>query len=125
MFSGFFQCVEMKKKYSLKRNEEIAQIVHKHRLKSDDCFTIYYQNNEKNQHSRVCISVSKKNGNAVIRNKIKRQVREMITDIFDLDLKLDYVIVVKNKYLENNFSTNKEKLNKLYLRITCNKGANQ
>ena len=68
MFSGFFQCVEMKKKYSLKRNEEIAQIVHKHRLKSDDCFTIYYQNNENNQHSRVCISVSKKNGNAVIRN---------------------------------------------------------
>ena len=79
-------------------------------------YVIYYDETI-NEHSRVCISVNKKTGIAVIRNKIKRQIREMVTDIFDFSLTIDYVIVVRNSYLENNFVENKEKLNELYLKI--------
>ena len=118
MFGGFFQCKKiMKKKYSLKRNEEIAKIVHKRRLIKNETFIMYYQPNNVIGHSRICISVSKKNGNAVVRNKIKRQVREMIDSIFDLNKQYDYVLIVKAAFLEKDFSFNKEKLNELYLKF--------
>ncbi len=110
----------MKKKYSLKRNEEIAKIVHHQKFIKDACFVIYYTKNEKTEHARICISVSKKNGNAVIRNRIKRQIREMVTSLFDFSKNIDYVIIVRNEFLKNSFSNNQEKLNALYLKIQSN-----
>ncbi len=110
----------MKKKYSLKRNEEIAKIVHRQKFIKDNIFVIYYVKNEKMDHARICISVSKKNGNAVIRNKIKRQIREMVTSIFDFNQNIDYVIIVRNDFLKNSFSVNQEKLNQLYVKIISN-----
>ena len=111
----------MKKKYSLKRNEEIAKIVHKRRFVKNETFVMYYQPNSEIGHSRICISVGKKIGNAVVRNKTKRQVREMVTALFDFDLNYDLVIIVRNNYLENDFSTNSEKLNELYLKLVSKK----
>ena len=93
----------MKKKYSLKRNEEIAKIVHKRRFVKNEAFVMYYQPNSEVGHTRICISVSKKHGKAVIRNKIKRQVREMITALFDFEKQYDYVLIVRNAFLENDF----------------------
>ena len=82
----------------------------------NDIFLIYYNQNDYRK-TRICISVSKKNGIAVKRNKIKRQIREMVTDIFDFSLQYDFVIVVKKEFVENEFSINKEKLNELYLKL--------
>lgn len=106
----------MKKKYSLKRNEDIARIVHDHKFAKNDSYVMYYSFNQQ-EHTRVCISVSKKLGNAVVRNKIKRQVREMVTDTINFENKIDFVIIVRNRYLENEFSYNKEKLQELYFKI--------
>ena len=108
----------MKKKYSLKRNEEIAKIVQKRVLEKNNCYVIYYQENKNNNHSRICISVSKKLGKAVFRNRIKRQVREMITSIFDFNLPYDFVIVIRRDFPEIDFEHNKNKLEKLYTKIT-------
>ena len=44
----------------------------------------------------------------------------MITAIFEFDKKIDLVIIVRNGYVENEFSLNKEKLNELYLKIISN-----
>lgn len=108
----------MKKKYSLKRNEEIGKIIHLRKFVKNNVYLIYYFNNENNEHSRICISVSKKNGNAVVRNKIKRQIREMVTGIFDFSLKKDYVIIVRNDFMNNDFNENKQQLTNLYLKIS-------
>ncbi len=47
-------------------------------------------------HSRLGITISKKTGNAVIRNKIKRRVREIYRECED-DLKTgyDYVFIIR------------------------------
>ena len=111
----------MKKKYSLKRNEEIGAIVQKRRFVKNSSFVLYYQQNVNNNFMRVCISVGKKIGNAVVRNKTKRQVREMVTALFDFDLNYDLVIIVRNNYLENDFASNLEKLNELYLKLISKK----
>ena len=110
----------MKKKYSLKRNEEIAKIVHLRKYVKNSVFVIYYFENLENEHSRICISVGKKNGNAVVRNKIKRQIRSFVDAIFDFNKSIDYVIVVRNDFINNTYEVNKEKLNDLYNRINFN-----
>lgn len=107
----------MKKKYSLKRNEEIGSIVQKRKFVKNSAFVLYYQHNVNNTFMRICISVGKKIGNAVVRNKTKRQVREMVTALCDFDLDYDLVIIVRNNYLENDFQSNKEKLEELYMKF--------
>ena len=86
----------MKKKYSLKRNEEIAKIVHKRRFVKNEAFVMYYQPNSEVGHTRICISVSKKHGNSVVRNKLKRWVREAYKDLEE-KLENGYKIIVLYK----------------------------
>lgn len=106
----------MKKKFRLKRNKDISKIVHLKQFIPTISFSIYYQKNDLNQ-SRICISVSKKIGIAVIRNKIKRQVREMVKKCFDFTKNNDYVVVVRKKYLMFDFEENLKILQKGYLKI--------
>ena len=102
----------MKKKFRLKRNEEISKIVNSKQVVHTVSFSIYYQKNTLHQ-SRICISVSKKIGHAVLRNKIKRQVREMVKQCFDFQKEVDYVLVIRKKYLDFTFQENLKILNQI------------
>ena len=74
----------MKKIYRVRKNEEFSQIIALKQCTSNAYFVIY-SHDRKLDHARVGISVSKKLGNAVMRNKIKRQVREMVKAVVDFD----------------------------------------
>lgn len=106
----------MKKRYRLRKNNEISELVNKRIFKTCSSFVIYYAKNEY-EHSRVCISVSKKLGNAVVRNKIRRQIREMVKFVFDLNKKIDYVIVARKLYNDKDFNENKDLLKSTYEKI--------
>lgn len=110
----------MKRIFSLKRNEEIGKIIQLRKYIKNDNFVIYFYLKNDSKYARACISVSKKIGNAVTRNKIKRQIRAMIVDVFDFNINNDYVIIVKHNYINCNFEENKSKLNDLYNRIISN-----
>ncbi len=105
----------MKKEYRIKKNEEFQAILKKKKSIVSHKYVIYYRNN--NEHLKVGISVSKKLGNAVVRNKIKRQVRMMVQEVFDKTQKRDFIIIVRNKYLHDSFSSNKDNLEYLYNKI--------
>jgi len=62
-------------------------------------------------HGRVGISVSKKLGNAVTRNKIKRQLRMMIQECFHFDEEVDYIVIVRKRFLDNTYIENKRSAN--------------
>ena len=106
----------MKKKFRVKKNEDFSKIISKRNSLANKCFIIYQTKNDIG-HGRVGISVSKKLGNAVVRNKIKRQVRMLIQETFNFYESFDYVVIVRNNFLNNDYIINKMELEKLYKRF--------
>ena len=72
---------------------------------------------------RVGYTVTKQNGNAVIRNKIKRRLKAMTKDMFNQhgNTKWDYVIIGKKKSLVTSFEELKKELEYSIKKIHKNK----
>ena len=99
----------MKKKNIVKENRDFAKIINSSKKFWNDAYSIYYDKNNYGDY-RFGISVSKKIGNAVTRNKIKRQLRMIIDkykNIYSKDK--DYIIIVRRNYINLSFqeATNK------------------
>ena len=94
----------------IKKSEEIAATIHKGNSLRLPSFIVHFKNNDLT-YTRVGISASKKLGNAVTRNRVKRQVRAMCDEIIDYNAcSLDIVIVVKTQFLGMTFNDNKSQL---------------
>lgn len=103
----------MIKQYRIRKNEEFSKIVANKESIASGSFVLYYIE-AKEEYARIGISVSKKMGNAVVRNKIKRQIRMMLNEVYDYKSgKLDLIIIARNKYLNNTYNDNKNDLEKL------------
>ena len=100
----------MKRADRIRKNEEFSRIISKHHSLASDSF-IVYADLRKEDHARAGISVSKKLGDAVDRNRIKRQVREMIRSIVDFEsCPIDLIVIVRKGYLSKAFKENKNNL---------------
>ena len=102
----------MKKKYRVKKSDEFAKIMNYKKFYTCPSFSIYVKPRVED-HARVGISVGKKLGNAVVRNKVKRQVREMVHDIYSFEENFDTIILVRVKYPEESYVNNKKLLERL------------
>lgn len=106
----------MKKEFRVKRNEDFSKIIARKKSFANSCFIIYKDENNLD-HSRVGISVSKKLGNAVTRNKIKRQLRMMIQETFHFNKGYDYIVIVRKNFLNHTYIENKNELDYLYRKV--------
>lgn len=103
----------MIKKYRVRKNEDFSLIISKKHSFANDSFIVYCDKSIQD-YSRVGISVSKKLGNAVVRNKIKRQIRMMFANIYDFDnVKVDLIVIARKNYLNYTFVQNQKSLEKL------------
>jgi ribonuclease P protein component len=93
----------------VKRHEEFQDIIRANHCERTPAFACYYQSNGLNR-ARVGISVSKKMGNAVVRNRIKRQIRAMVDELMDFRLPLDLIIVARVAYDRDNFDKGKAQM---------------
>ena len=108
----------MKKINIIKKNEDINTIISKGNMSKNKYFYIYKDKNTVNNY-RFVICVSKKVGNAVRRNKLKRQIKDIIDKsnlIFKSDN--DYVIIVKKEINNIDFEEIKKNLIELLSKIT-------
>lgn len=108
----------MKKKNIVKENRDFSRIINCGKKCWNDTFSIYYDKNQYGDY-RIGISVSKKIGNAVVRNKIKRQIRNICDkykNIYQKDK--DYIIIVRKNYINLNFSEIEKKYIELINRVT-------
>ena len=102
----------MKKEYRIKKSSEIEMIVKYKQSRANKHFVIYKKENRGNTHFRFAVSVSKKFGNAVERNKIKRQVREIISKL-DIISIFDVFVVVRKDSKTVSFQDKKESITSL------------
>ena len=94
----------------IKKNEDFGSVINKAKPNRLTSFVIYVMKTE-NGYTRVGISVSKKLGHAVVRNRIKRQVRAIFDTTMNYDAQsLDIVVIVKKEFLDNDFHNNKSQI---------------
>lgn len=98
----------MKKINILKENKDFKRIVTKNKPFKYKGYLVYLEIKD-SQPYKFGISVSKKLTNAVGRNKIKRQVREIISKN-TYEKKFNCIIIIRRSYLENDFEHNKQDL---------------
>lgn len=92
----------MKREHRILKNEEFQTIIKTGKLiKSRLCYG-YYRPNDLNT-LRIGVAVSKKIGNAVVRNKIKRQIKAIVRPYVKTHHG-DFVFVAKKDVLNHSFS---------------------
>lgn len=92
----------MKKINIVKKNTDFSRIIHSCKYIKNDLFIIYIERNNELKNYHFGISVSKKVGNAVTRNKIKRQIKNII-DKFYYQNNFNCIIIVKKNIVFSNY----------------------
>ena len=103
----------MKKIEMIKSHREFSEIIHKEKYLLNQNFSIYIRKG-KYSYPHFGIAVSKKIGNAVMRNKAKRRMR-VILDEWKKDLKYnrDYIIIMKENVKNLSFQEMQQSFIKL------------
>ncbi len=114
----------MKKKNRLKTNLEFTSTINSNKLKKSPSYVVFAKKNDLG-YLRVGISTSKKLGKAVVRVKIRRQIRAFIASYNRYELPYDVVVIVKNGYLKQTNKQNKEELIEMINKLISNKGGDK
>ena len=94
----------MKKYEIVKEHHEFDNIIQTGKYKKNSTFIIYNKDSN-HEYPRFGIAVGKKVGTAVVRNKLKRQIRMIINNNKNLFKNhQDYIIIVKRNALEHSFN---------------------
>ena len=101
----------MKKLNIIKKESEINYIIQTGHKIYNKYYYIYNKENKDNKYYRFCICVSKKLGNAVVRNKNKRQIKDII-DKSNLSFKRDndYVIILRKDITSLTYDQKRDEL---------------
>ena len=100
----------MKKKDMIKSKQEFSTLIKTSKFIKTNDYVIYYKENNLNK-KRFGIAISNKIGKAYIRNKLKRQTREIIDQLnYLFKNNQDYIIMIRKGCLETSFN---ERLNNL------------
>jgi ribonuclease P protein component len=84
----------LKKKYRIKKSDDIQSLMKKKKTVGDGYFVIYFNKNHDQENFRFALSVPKKYGNAVDRNLMKRRLREVIKPL-NINHQFDFFIIAK------------------------------
>lgn len=106
----------MKVQNRIKKYEEFQEVINEGKFLSIDSFNVYFKQNSLN-YARIGISIPKKSGNAVIRNRMKRQIRAAIADSFNLSLSVDLILIARKSFDINNFSKTKNDIIELVKKV--------
>ncbi|PLR80655.1 ribonuclease P protein component [Bacillus canaveralius] len=86
----------MKKEFRIKKNKEFQEVFQKGKSVANRQFIVYVLKKPEQPYFRIGLSVSKKIGNAVTRNRVKRYIRQSFQEFQDEILgSNDYVIIAR------------------------------
>ncbi|GGF17320.1 ribonuclease P protein component [Halobacillus andaensis] len=101
----------MKKTYRIKKNKEFQQVFHHGQSFANRQLVLYYLKKKDQSHFRIGLSVSKKIGHAVMRNQIKRYLRQAFHELEDqIQSEYDLVIIARKPTHQMGFHEIKSSL---------------
>ncbi|MCM3588129.1 ribonuclease P protein component [Mesobacillus maritimus] len=101
----------MKKELRIKKNKEFQEVFQKGKSFANRQFVVYVLKKEDQPCFRIGLSVSKKLGNAVKRNQIKRYIRQSFLELKDqVKQGHDYVIIARKPTAEMDMHDVKKSL---------------
>jgi ribonuclease P protein component len=101
----------MRKELRIKKNKEFQETFQKGQSFANRQFVVYALAKKDQEYFRIGLSVSKKVGNAVTRNQIKRYIKQAILELTDQISKgYDYVIIARKPVAEMGFFDVKKSL---------------
>lgn len=107
----------MKKKEIIQKSSEFSRIIKKRNGISNRLFIVNIEP-IMNHNPKFGITFVKKIGNAVTRNKLKRQVKSIIDHNKELIApNNDYVIIIKKEAVNKKYFELEENLRKIFLKI--------
>ncbi len=109
----------MKKINVLKNNYDFDRIIKNTKPFVYKDFLLYKEKNDDNYH--FGISVSKHICNAVGRNKLKRQIRSIISD-YEFNKDFNCIIIARKSIINSNYSKMKEQLDYCFNKLNIIKG---
>lgn len=86
----------MKKAYRVKREAEFQKVFNDGKSIANRQFVVYVLEKENQTHFRVGLSVGKRIGNAVIRNSVKRKIRQSLLELKqELSPNKDFLVIAR------------------------------
>ena len=86
----------MKKNYRIKKSEDIEKVLINKCSVGSKNYIIYIMKNSEAKHFRLAMSVSKKLGNAVVRNRQKRLIKQVFCKYKEMILPYDIFVIARN-----------------------------
>lgn len=101
----------VKKDYRIKKNKDFQLIFKNGHSFANRQFIVYLYENKDIHHFRLGLSVSKKIGNAVTRNQVKRYIRQAFLELADyINPSYDYIVIARKPASDMNFHQVKSSL---------------
>lgn len=101
----------MKKSYRLKKNEDFQNVFKHGKSFANRQLVLYYLQKKDQPHIKVGLSVSKKVGNAVVRNRVKRYLRQAFLELeHQIEPEYDYVVIARVATKDIDFHQTKKSL---------------
>lgn len=95
----------------MKKNTDFNDIINKGMFLKNKFYSIYYKIGDEKKFPKFGLAVSKKCGNAVVRNKIKRQLRMIIDNNKDLfEDQYNYIIMVRKSIVDISYNEMEDNL---------------
>jgi len=105
----------MKKKEIIKKSLDYTNIINKNNKIKNKYYSIFYV---KSENTLFGISIPKKTGNAVVRNKIKRQIKNIIDkNKINIQNNYNYVIIIRKEILELPYLEMEKELISLFKKV--------
>ncbi|CDQ18392.1 ribonuclease P protein component [Halobacillus karajensis] len=107
----------MKKAYRIKKNEDFQEVFKRGQSFANRQLVLYYMKKEDQTHFRIGLSVSKKIGHAVMRNQIKRYLRQAFHELEnDIHPQYDLVVIARKPTNQMGFHEVKKSLTHVLVR---------
>lgn len=106
----------MKVKNRVKRYDEFQKVINYGEQVRSKSLVMYFLKNELN-YARVGISIPKKAGIAVVRNKIKRQIRAILHSELDFNKSYDLIFISRKEFDTKNFLQTKQDIQELLAKV--------